>query len=165
MIKNLYAPWREGYIQEPSDVKGYEDGVCVFCLLAEQKEKDTEKYVIFRAPTALCFLNLYPYNIGHILVVPYRHIRDIRPLTEEEERDVSSLAKRSMSALELVLKPDGFNMGYNIGRAGGAGIPSHLHKHIIPRFFGDTTFLPIIDGTKVLSQSLEQVHAKLCSVF
>jgi len=151
-MDRLWAPWRINYVCAKKKQKG-----CIFC---QAKKSASCDYVIFKTKNSICMLNRYPYNNGHLMVCPLRHVKDITDLTEKEVIDLFSCLKRAKKLLEKVLKPHGFNIGINIGRQGGAGITGHLHVHVVPRWAGDKNFMPSIAGTNVISQSLSEL-AKL----
>ncbi len=144
----LWAPWRAPYIQHIAQPKG-----CVFCR-AIRSSKDAENLVVKRSRHSFAILNLYPYNNGHLLIVPKRHVPEFSRLTDREILDLMALQNSMLKRIKQKLKPDGFNVGANLGRVAGAGIPGHLHLHIVPRWRGDTNFMPVIGKTKVISQSL-----------
>ena len=154
-MERLWAPWRIGYIL--SDKK--EDG-CVFCN-AFNAENDEEKLVLYRSKHAFIIMNLYPYNAGHIMVVPNRHLDSPLMLTEEEQFDLFKLVNKGIEAIQKVMKPDGFNLGMNLGRAAGAGIDDHIHIHIVPRWSGDTNFMSTVSDTKVISEALKETYFKI----
>lgn len=148
-MDKLWAPWRNNYIAGKNKPKG-----CIFCAAKKTKGSD---YVVFKTKLSICLLNIYPYNNGHILISPLRHLKDITRLTPEEVLDLFKSLNRAKALLHKVLKPQGYNIGLNLGRISGAGIPGHLHLHIVPRWAGDNNFMPVIFETKVISQSLEQL--------
>jgi len=150
-MDRLWAPWRVKYISSKKQ-KG-----CIFCKAGRKHAGD---YVIFRTPQAIAMLNIFPYNNGHMLVSPVRHLSRLEDLTREEAAGLFSAVKRAKKLLEKVLKPQGFNLGVNLSRSAGAGITGHLHIHIVPRWVGDTNFMPSLAGTKIISQSLDEL-AKL----
>jgi ATP adenylyltransferase len=152
-MDKLWAPWRINYISSEIKIKG-----CIFCRAKKSKLND---YVIFKTKKSICLLNIYPYNNGHLLVSPLRHIAGIELLSQEEILDMFKCLKRAKRLLEKVLKPQGYNLGFNLGRNAGAGIIGHLHLHIVPRWVGDTNFMPVIGNTKVISQSLEELSRRL----
>lgn len=152
-MERLWAPWRKNYIRPKSKP---EKG-CLFCRLKTSK-KDVQNYVLKRNPTCFAVLNLYPYNNGHVLIVPNRHIDNAAKLTDKEKLDWLDLYGEVQAALERAVKPHGFNVGINLGRAAGAGIPKHLHLHIVPRWKGDSNFMPVFSGVKVISESLESLY-------
>lgn len=151
MNKLLWAPWRINYVGKKKQ-KG-----CIFCRAKINFGKD---YVIFKTEKSICMLNIYPYNNGHILISPLRHIADISLASEAEILDIFRVLKKAKVLLGKVLKPQGYNVGFNLGPAAGAGITGHLHLHIVPRWYGDTNFMPVCGAAKVISQSLDEL-AKL----
>jgi len=155
-MDRLWAPWREGYITQ----LGTKQKSCTFCrILADNKDK---RHLIFiRQPDAYAVLNLYPYSNGHCLVVPNRHVGDISKLSAEEFAGLMELLRETKELLQTALKPHGFNIGVNLGPVAGAGIPGHLHIHIVPRWKGDHNFMPVTAATKVISQSLSVIYKKL----
>jgi Diadenosine tetraphosphate (Ap4A) hydrolase and other HIT family hydrolases len=154
-LKNLWAPWRMIYVESWS---GSTHG-CFLCDAARNPSR--EKLVLERNSYALTILNLYPYNPGHLLVAPVRHVDDFSLLGEEESLGLYRTLLKWMSQVMSRLKPDGLNVGVNIGVAGGAGLPDHLHIHVVPRWRGDTDFMPIVASTKVMPELLESTYQKL----
>ena len=152
-MDKLWAPWRINYINTKNQGKG-----CIFCRAKKAAAKD---YVIFKTKHTLAMLNIYPYNNGHLLIAPLRHLRDISQLRQDEVLDLFKSLNRAKSLLSKVLHPQGYNIGFNITRAAGAGIAGHLHMHIVPRWVGDTNFMPVVAGTKVISQSLDELAVYL----
>ena len=155
-MDSLHAPWRIEYILSPKPKLD----ASLFTRIAQSSD-DVENLVIVRDRTCYALLNRYPYNGGHIMVVPYKEVCDLHGLTDEELADLWKLARRCLSALTAVMKPDGFNVGINLGKVAGAGIEEHLHIHIVPRWNGDTNFMPVIAGAGVLPEALKDVAAKL----
>jgi ATP adenylyltransferase len=145
------------YIQANKDV--VEDR-CVFCALLEEGDPDGER-ILRRDQVAFAALAKYPYAPGHILVLPTRHAADVEDLTADEQLAISSLVQRAVRVLREVSEPHGFNIGLNLGRVAGAGIPEHLHWHVVPRWSGDTNFMPVIGDTRVLPELLDETFAKL----
>jgi ATP adenylyltransferase len=135
---------------------------CVFCAIRDGHEAE---YVLARTELAFAVLNKFPYNPGHLVVVPARHVGDLVELTEEENADLQALLKRSVKALRETSEPQGFNIGMNLGRVGGAGIPDHLHWHVIPRWSGDTNFISVVGETRVLPELLADTHRRLAPGF
>lgn len=156
-MEPLHAPWRIAYILGPKPAPG---GPGLFKRIAESTD-DIANYVIVRDRTCYAVLNSYPYTGGHLMVVPYKAAPDLDDLTDEELADLMKLTRRCQNALKKVMKPDGFNIGLNLGRAAGAGIAEHLHIHIVPRWNGDTNFMPVTASTTVLPEALTEVAAKL----
>jgi ATP adenylyltransferase len=155
-MQRLWAPWRVTYITK----LGIKQRGCVFCrILGDRKEK---KHLIFiRNPYAFAVLNLYPYSNGHCLVLPNRHVGDISKLRQEEYAGLMDLLRETKDLLQAVFKPQGFNVGINLGRVAGAGIPGHVHIHVVPRWKGDHNFMPVTAHTKVIPQSLTVIYKKL----
>lgn len=155
-MNSLHAPWRIEYILSPKPE--LKEGL--FARIAQSSD-DVENLVVVRDRTCFALLNRYPYNGGHLMVVPYKEVADLHGLTDEEMSDLWKLARRCLAALTTVMKPDGFNVGINLGKVAGAGIAEHLHIHIVPRWNGDTNFMPVIAGTSVVPDALKNIAAKL----
>jgi ATP adenylyltransferase len=155
-MDNLWAPWRIGYIRGIDKP----DTGCIFCAKPAQNT-DRENMILARGTHAYVIMNLYPYNNGHLMVVPYRHMAAVADLDGEIMADMWNLCQRSVAVLREAVHPEGFNIGLNVGRVAGAGIDQHLHLHIVPRWNGDTNFMPAIGGAKVISQSLEEAYDML----
>ena len=153
----LHAPWRIEYILSP---KPPPSDVSLFTRIAQSGD-DEANYVIARDRSCYALLNTYPYNGGHVLVVPYKQVTDFNGLTDEELTDLMKLTRRCQNAITKLMKPDGFNIGLNIGRVAGAGIAEHLHVHIVPRWYGDTNFMPVLAQTSILPQALSELAANL----
>ena len=155
-MERLWTPWRMQYVretlQEPSD--------CLFCELPKRQD-DAASLLLERGERAFSVLNLYPYNTAHAMVAPYLHTADLAALPPDVGTDLLGLVQRTVGAIAAEYRPDGFNIGMNLGRVAGAGVPDHLHVHIVPRWGGDTNFMPLIADTKVLPESLDQTHARL----
>jgi len=157
--KNLWAPWRIGYIQglnESSD--------CFICSNLANPQDDDKNLVLWRSDYCIVVLNRFPYNNGHLLIAPARHIAELNQATEEELLELTKLVRESQKALSLAIKPHGFNVGMNFGRCAGAGLPEHLHVHLVPRWDGDTNFISVCSDTKVISQSLNELFEQLKEV-
>lgn len=144
----LWAPWRIDFIRSE---KAYE---CFLCIDKDDDKDDREKLIISREKENFVILNRYPYNSGHIMISPYRHIGDISELTRDERYEIMDLTIKAKKVLSSVLKPDGFNVGFNLGTAAGAGVKDHIHMHIVPRWNGDTNFMPVLAGIHVMPESL-----------
>jgi ATP adenylyltransferase len=155
-MESLHAPWRIEYIL--SKKPEMKDGL--FARIAQSSD-DVGNLVVVRDRTCYALLNRYPYNGGHLMVVPYKEVPDMNGLTDEEMADLWKLVRRCTNALRAVMKPDGFNIGINLGKVAGAGIAEHLHIHIVPRWNGDTNFMPVIADTGVVPDALEAIAAKL----
>jgi ATP adenylyltransferase len=153
----LHAPWRIQYILAP---KPPPSDTSLFTRIAQSGD-DAGHNVLVRDRTCYAVLNNYPYNGGHLLVVPYKQAADFDALTEEEMADLMKLMRRCLNALKRVMKPDGFNIGVNLGKVAGAGIAEHLHIHVVPRWNGDTNFMPLLGQTTVVPQALQELAAQL----
>jgi len=154
--KNLWAPWRIKYIKGLSETSG-----CFICQISENPKADSENLVLWRCHKSIVLLNRFPYNNGHLLIAPLRHIPDLNQATNEELMEIIKLIRESQKALSLAIKPHGFNVGMNFGRCSGAGLVDHLHIHIVPRWEGDTNFMSVCTDTKVISQSLIELLEQL----
>ena len=152
-MEKLWAPWRSKYIYLRKHKK------CIFCGNAIRHSKT--KYIIHRSLHSFSMLNLFPYNNGHVMVAPYRHVKSLEHLTDAELVDLMKLVNKTKMDLDKKLKPHGYNIGMNIGRTAGAGFAGHVHIHVVPRWTGDTNFMPIIANTKVVSESLEAMEKLL----
>ncbi len=153
-MEKLWSSWRTEYI------RGEKTKECIFCQKL-QENKDSENYVLFRGKTNFVMLNKYPYNPGHLMVAPFRHLATLDELTDEELFEHFDSVRSSVRALKEVYKPEGFNIGINLGLVAGAGVESHVHTHIVPRWNGDTNFMPVLADTKVLSEGLASTYAQL----
>jgi len=157
-MDTLHAPWRIDYILSPKpELKSG-----LFTRIAQSSD-DEANYVLIRDRTCFALLNAYPYVGGHLMTVPYKEVPDLNGLTDEELADLWKLTRRCTNALHAVMKPDGFNVGINLGKAAGAGIAEHLHIHVVPRWNGDTNFMPVIANATVLPEALKDIAAKLRS--
>ncbi|MBT9164107.1 MAG: AP-4-A phosphorylase [candidate division WS2 bacterium] len=154
----MFRPWRIIYLQQEK-----ENG-CILCAIANS-ENDVQNLVLLRSKHCFVMLNRYPYNIGHLMVVPYEHLNSIGSLQEGEMVDIMKTVSLSMDNLKTVLNPQGFNLGVNIGKAAGAGIENHIHFHIVPRWEGDTNFMPVISDIKILGEALDDTYRRLKGVF
>ena len=153
-MRKIWAPWRVEYIRSEKS-KG-----CIFCQKPAEN-KDTQNYILFRGKTSFVMLNNYPYNPGHLMVAPFRHLATLDDLTDEELFDHFDLVRRSARAIKEAYKPEGFNIGMNLGRVAGAGVEGHVHAHVVPRWNGDTNFMPVLSDTKVLPEALASTYALL----
>lgn len=154
--KNLWAPWRIEYIQGLS-----ESSDCFICDCLKTPHDDDKKLVLWRSGKAIVIMNRFPYNNGHLLIAPVRHIGELEQASDEELLELTKLVRESQKALSLAIKPHGFNVGMNFGRCGGAGLPDHFHIHVVPRWDGDTNFMNICADTDVISQSLSELLKQL----
>ncbi|GAB4342483.1 MAG: HIT domain-containing protein [Calditrichia bacterium] len=157
-MENLWAPWRMEYIEQAANGSG-EQG-CIFCNRLEQSD-DEKNLILFRGKNAFVIMNRFPYNNGHLMVVPNRHTGELTEVNPDEAAEMFKLVQLCLQALRKTMSPHGFNVGMNLGRVAGAGIEDHLHYHIVPRWNGDTNFMPVLGNTKVISESLEKSYGKL----
>jgi ATP adenylyltransferase len=157
-VKQLWAPWRLEYIKAAD-----EDGGCVFCRAVEGE--DEERLVLRRGSRAIALLNKYPYSSGHFMVAPVRHVGEFGELEEDEVLELHRLAAAGMGALAETYGPQGYNVGWNLGRIAGAGVVDHVHMHVVPRWAGDTNFMPVLADTKVLPEHLQETRLRLAAVW
>lgn len=157
-MKRLWAPWRMPYLKN-SQPKG-----CIFCVKTKQND-DRANLILHRGRLAFVMMNLYPYSNGHLLVSPYRHVGSLEDLDPATLSDLMRTAQQALRAVRLVFKPDAFNLGINQGREAGAGIEAHVHLHIVPRWNGDTNFMPVLTDTRVIPEHLESSYDKLFPLF
>jgi ATP adenylyltransferase len=157
-MEHIWAPWRIEYI-EMEKLAG--------CILCDKpgESRDAENYILYRGSENFVILNSYPYNPGHLLVAPYRHVASLDALTDSELSEHSVIVRRSVGLLREVFSPQGFNVGLNLGKAAGAGIDEHLHTHIVPRWQGDTNFMTVVSGVRVVPQALAETYRKLAGRF
>lgn len=150
-MDRLWAPWRIGYVlsEKPTG--------CIFCC-KPAAEDDAGEMILNRGDLSYVLINAYPYNNGHLLVVPYEHCSDIGLLTEPQLLDILRQTRRAIEVIRQAMRPDGLNVGFNVGRVAGAGIEEHLHLHIVPRWAGDTNFMPVLSDTRVVPQSLQECY-------
>jgi ATP adenylyltransferase len=154
-MQSLWAPWRMEYILASRAPNG-----CIFCSKPQGAE-DAQNYILIRDRTCFALLNIYPYSNGHLMVAPYKHTPGLDDLTEGELADLMVLVRRCQQLLRVALKPEGFNIGMNLGKVAGAGIADHLHIHVVPRWSGDSNFMTVIADTRVIPQSLDATYALL----
>jgi ATP adenylyltransferase len=157
-MEYIWAPWRIEYILCEKE-KG-----CIFCQKPKQN-KDKENLILHRGKHNMVLMNLYPYNPGHLMVAPYRHVQRLEMLNDEELLEHFRLVDRCTTVLKESTKPDGFNIGINLGKVAGAGIDDHIHTHIVPRWNGDTNFLPVISDTRAIPEALSGTYDKLINKF
>ena len=150
----LWAPWRMEYIL------GEKESGCIFCTRINQ-DSDKENLILLRGGNNFVIMNKYPYNNGHLMVVPNRHTSEFDSLSDPEKLEMMNLVSKSMNVLKKTVNPDGFNVGLNIGKIAGAGIDDHLHFHIVPRWVADTNFMPVVGQTKIISEDLGETWERL----
>jgi ATP adenylyltransferase len=158
-MKHLWAPWRMEYIG------GEQRPGCLFCRVIEHPDDLDADLVVWRPKDAIVIMNKFPYNPGHTIVAPKAHVRGLENLDDDQTTHLMRAVRRTIDVLRRTLAPDGFNVGANIGRAAGAGIPDHVHVHVVPRWDGDTNFMAVIDDVKVVPEALTQTAAKLREAF
>lgn len=155
-LERLWTPWRMEYMGSA----GTESGDCIFCA-ALAADDDEKLLILHRSEATFVIMNAFPYNTGHVMVTPNRHVGELTDLGKEERGELMELTNRCIEVIRDVLSPEGFNTGMNLGKVGGAGVPGHLHMHVVPRWLGDTNFMPLVGKTKVLPELLEDTAAKL----
>ena len=160
-LQRLWTPWRMSYLRGDA---GDTDTGCPFCALPARDDDETT-WIVHRGAAAYVILNAFPYNPGHLMTVPYRHVSSFEDLTTEELHELAELAQRAVRALQACSGPPAFNIGWNVGGAAGAGIADHLHQHVVPRWVGDTNFMPVIGQTRVLPELLVETYERLRPVF
>jgi ATP adenylyltransferase len=159
-MERLWAPWRMQYINSES---GPADG-CIFCD-KPREDRDAENYILYRGDLAFIMMNAFPYNNGHLMIAPYSHVADMSLLSEAEQCDIMKLTTLGCEVLKATIHPHGFNIGINLGQVAGAGIADHIHVHIVPRWNGDTNFMPVIADTKVMPEALSSTYDMLKAEF
>lgn len=162
-METKFTPWRNAYITNTAPQK-YEG--CVLCALHRaDPSEDAANYVLQRGEHCYVVLNLYPYNTAHLMIVPYAHTADLVGLAADAAHELFDTGRHAVALLSTAYGPHGFNLGMNLGRTAGAGIEEHLHMHVVPRWVGDANFMPIIGGTKLVPESLDQTYARLLPLF
>ncbi len=154
-MERLWAPWRMEYILQPKP------GDCFICEAVSRPERDAENLVLVRNDSAIVMMNRFPYNNGHLLVAPCQHGISYEELPEEAALQIHRLSGMMIGILKQVMNPDAFNLGYNLGKTAGAGLLDHLHLHVVPRWNGDTNFMPVLDQTRVISEALASTYYKI----
>ncbi|MCM3873295.1 MAG: HIT domain-containing protein [Pyrinomonadaceae bacterium] len=163
-MDRLWSPWRSEYIAAGSSADSTGGG-CVFCEIQRDPGKDEEHFIVHRAEHNFVVLNLYPYTSGHLLIIPYQHIGDLNATPKHTTNEMMELTKRAQAVLGEAYKPAGYNIGMNLGVAGGAGIVGHIHIHILPRWIGDSNFMSTVGETRVLPEDLVTTYNKLRGKF
>ena len=158
-MERLWSPWRSQYVSHADEGDG-----CFLCAHAASDDDATD-HVLYRAARTFIVLNAFPYNSGHLMVAPLRHVGDMGELETGELHELMEETRHSVGVLERGLGPDGFNVGMNLGRVAGAGLPGHLHVHVVPRWGGDTNFMPVVGETKVMPELLAETYEKLRPLF
>ncbi|MBD3190115.1 MAG: HIT domain-containing protein [Candidatus Heimdallarchaeota archaeon] len=156
-MEQLWAPWRMEYIEKPKS-----DEECFICdIVADKKENDKKNLVLYRGENALVILNRYPYIAGHLMIVPKKHTANLEDLSKITGLEMWTLTTKSIRLLKKAIHPKGFNVGINIGKVAGAGLKTHVHIHVVPRWSGDVNFMPILSNTRAISQALEETYEVL----
>ncbi len=159
-MERLWSPWRSKYIESFSKKENGKESVCVFCEKISEHD-DEKNLIISRSSLSAIIMNIYPYNSGHLLIVPNAHKASFEELTDDESIDVMRQVRTAIKLLRLTSHPEGFNFGANLGRVSGAGIYEHVHFHVVPRWNGDSNFMPVLADTKVISEGLQDTFRKL----
>ena len=159
-MERLFSPWRSEYIASFSKTKKGDGEGCLFCAAAKDKN-DSRNLVLLRRQFCFVMMNLYPYNSGHVMIIPYTHTPTFSGLSKKEYADVMGATARIIEALDKTVEPHGFNFGANLGRIAGAGIDQHIHFHLVPRWTGDTNFMPTLADTKLVSESIQATYKRL----
>lgn len=162
-MEKLWSPWRSAYIDSFKSEKSGNN--CIFCNAINEDIDSVNSLLIKKFEHTFVMLNLYPYNSGHLLIVPKRHTSEFLTLNEDELMEVNKITKLSITALKRIMDPNGFNYGANLGKAAGAGIEDHIHFHIVPRWIGDSNFMPVLGEVKIISQDLLDTKKKLIEAF
>lgn len=162
-MEKLWSPWRSQYIDTFKEEPAESLPGSLFTRILNEKD-DRKNYLLYRGKNAFIIMNLYPYNSGHLMIVPYIEAREMSELNNETRLEMFSLLELGINALKEVMKPHGFNIGANLGRVAGAGIDDHLHFHIVPRWNGDTNFMPVLNDVKVISEEMGRTYDKLKAV-
>lgn len=159
MTKQLFSPWRSAYIESFNEKKKKKG--CLFCGIKQNPDSDDENLVVYRGEHCFIVMNKFPYNSGHVMIVPYRHTASFTKLSDAENQEIMRLTGLCIAAFEKVSKPHGFNFGANLGRVAGAGIDKHIHFHLVPRWNGDVNFMPVLGDVKVVSEDTKTIRKKL----
>ncbi len=158
-METVWAPWRMAYILSEKDRQ------CFFCQKLREPARDAANYVVYRGKEAFALLNIYPYNNGHLMIAPYAHVSTLTALNSEQLLELFDITRRCEQALREAMRPEGFNIGINVGKVAGAGVEDHLHIHIVPRWNGDTNYMTTISETRVIPQQLEDAYKLIVPYF
>ncbi|HSV74612.1 MAG TPA: HIT domain-containing protein [Chthonomonadales bacterium] len=158
-MDRLWAPWRHAYVESAAPVGG-----CIFCDFPAE-ERDAERFIVRRGQHTFVLLNAYPYSNGHLMVTPYRHIASVGDLNDAESLELMQHVQACVAALRKAFRPDGFNVGMNLGRVAGAGIDSHVHVHVVPRWNGDTSFMTVVGEVRVIPMAMDAAYDRLKDAF
>ncbi len=153
-MERLFAPWRIRYIEAPKH-----EG-CILCDFPEEN-RDEERLILYRGGKCFVMMNNYPYNPGHVMISPYRHVGDMENLNQDELSEIMGLAVMIVKSIKNSMNPDGFNIGFNIGKVAGAGVEEHIHLHVVPRWSGDTNFMPVLADVRVIAEAVQETYKKL----
>jgi len=156
-MERLWRPWRINYV---NNIESLRDEGCIFCTKPAQDD-DRKSLILYRGDSAFIIMNLYPYNTGHVMIAPYRHVGELELLDGAEMKELMELTSLAVKASKAEMKPQGFNVGMNLGQAAGAGFAGHVHVHVVPRWQGDTNFMPVVGESKVMPESLEDTYDRL----
>ena len=159
-MERLWSPWRMEYIEAAHD----DAAGCIFCELPNE-DRDDKNFILAREGRAFALLNAFPYNPGHLMVAPFRHVGEFGELDVDEAAEIHQLAAQGLAALSAVYEPQGYNLGWNLGRIAGAGIVDHVHQHVVPRWAGDTNFMPVLADVKVLPEHLAETRERLADTW
>jgi ATP adenylyltransferase len=160
--QRIWAPWRLEYVKDASKDN---ESQCIFCAALAPEDDDEANLIVNRGKTCFVILNKFPYTNGHLMVAPYEHVATLQALDDEATAEMMSLVRRGMTALESSYAPHGYNVGVNQGRVAGAGVEHHIHMHVVPRWGGDTNFMPVLGDTRVMNQTLEDSYATMREAF
>lgn len=160
-MEYIWAPWRIEYIKQARDEE--KEG-CILCNKPAEKD-DAVNFILHRGQYCFIIMNIYPYNSGHLMVAPYRHVANLEDMGDAERNEQFELVSRSVAVLKQIFKAEGFNIGMNLGRIAGAGVDKHIHTHIVPRWAGDTNFMPVVGDTKVVNEALKDTYKNLVGKF
>ena len=161
-MERLWTPWRKAFVEGASDPA--REAGCFLCAKPAEDD-DRKNFLLYRGQRVFVLLNLYPYNNGHVMIAPYQHTGDFAGLDRDTATDLMALTQRTVAVLRKAYRPEGFNVGMNLGLPAGAGVPDHLHVHVVPRWNGDTNFMPVLGDTKVLPETLDQTYDRLAPLF